>query len=57
MGGINNIRELAKITQFNAYFVVDGAQGLFKKINVHDLDVDFYFSGHKMGPMGVGVLL
>ena len=60
MGGINNIRELAKIVhQFNAYFVVDGAQGIVQeKINVHDLDVDFYaFSGHKMyGPMGVGVL-
>lgn len=60
MGGINNIRELAKIVhQFNAYFVVDGAQGIVQeKINVHDLDVDFYaFSGHKMcGPTGIGVL-
>lgn len=60
MGGINNISELSKIVhQFNAYFVVDGAQGVVhEKINVHDLDIDFYaFSSHKMyGPMGVGVL-
>ncbi|MFA5603581.1 MAG: SufS family cysteine desulfurase [Bacilli bacterium] len=60
MGGINNILELSKIVhQFNAYFVVDGAQGIVhEKINVHDLDIDFYaFSSHKMyGPMGVGVL-
>ncbi|MDD2180925.1 MAG: SufS family cysteine desulfurase [Bacilli bacterium] len=60
MGGINNLRELSKIVhKFNAYFVVDGAQGIIhEKINVHDLGIDFYaFSGHKMyGPMGVGIL-
>ena len=60
MGGINNLSELSKIVhQFNAYFVVDGAQGIVHdKINVNEFGIDFYaFSGHKMyGPMGVGVL-
>ncbi len=60
MGGINNLSELSKVVhQFNAYFIVDGAQGIVHdKINVNKFGIDFYaFSGHKMyGPMGVGVL-
>lgn len=59
-GGTNDLKELAKVVhKYNAYFVVDGAQGIVKeRINLKDLDVDFYaFSGHKLyGPMGVGVL-
>ena len=60
MGGINDLKNLAKVVhEFNAYFVVDGSQGIIhEKINVKNLDIDFYaFSAHKMyGPMGVGVL-
>ncbi len=60
MGGVNNLLELSKIVhKFNAYIVVDGAQGIVhEEINLHELDIDFYaFSAHKMyGPMGVGVL-
>lgn len=60
MGGINNLSALAKVVhEFNAYFVVDGAQGIIHdEINVHEQGIDFYaFSSHKMfGPMGVGVL-
>lgn len=60
MGGANNLKELSKVVhKFNAYFVVDGAQGLLnERINVVDLDIDFYVaSAHKIfGPMGVGFL-
>lgn len=60
MGGINPIKELSKIIRnTDAYFVVDGAQGILaEKVDVKYMDVDFYvFSGHKIyGPNGVGVL-
>lgn len=60
MGGINPIKEISKIVRTtNAYFIVDGAQGILsEEIDVINMDVDFYcFSGHKMyGPNGVGVL-
>ena len=58
LGATNNISELGSIAhKYNAYFIVDGAQGItHEKL---DLDnVDFYaFSAHKLyGPTGVGVL-
>lgn len=60
MGGINDLAHLAEIThQVNAYFVVDGAQGIIHElIDVSKTAIDFYaFSAHKMyGPMGLGVL-
>lgn len=60
MGGLNLIADLSKVVRkSNAYFIVDGAQGIINSpVNVKLLDVDFYtFSGHKMfGPNGVGVL-
>jgi cysteine desulfurase/selenocysteine lyase len=60
MGKSNNLKELSTIVHsYNAYFVVDGAQGILnEKIDVKDLDIDFYaFSSHKIfGPMGVGIL-
>lgn len=59
-GGINPLKDIATIVhQYNAYFVVDGAQGIVhEQVDVKDLDIDFYaFSGHKIyGPTGVGVL-
>ena len=42
-----------------AVVLVDGAQSvLHMKVNIQDLDADFYaFSGHKMlGPTGIGIL-
>lgn len=59
-GGKNNLKEIANIVhQYDALFVVDGAQGIINDvIDVKDTNIDFYtFSGHKLyGPMGVGVL-
>ncbi|WP_159738088.1 cysteine desulfurase CsdA [Vibrio atypicus] len=45
--------------QMGAVVVIDGAQGIVhEKVNVQDLDADFYvFSGHKLfAPAGIGVL-
>ena len=60
LGGINPLKELAKLAhQNNAIIVADGAQAVGHfEVDVQDLDVDFYaFSGHKMfGPNGIGVL-
>ncbi len=60
MGSINNLKKISKIIkQSNAFFIVDGAQGVIhEKVDVKELNIDFYaFSSHKMyGPMGVGVL-
>ncbi|MGO4539993.1 cysteine desulfurase [Paenibacillus sp. 2TAB19] len=60
LGVVNPIKELAQIAHRNgAIMVVDGAQSTpHKKVDVQDLDVDFYaFSGHKMcGPTGIGAL-
>lgn len=60
LGTINPIKEIAEIAHANdALILADGAQAApHMKVNVKDLDVDFYaFSAHKMcGPTGVGVL-
>ncbi len=60
LGTINPIKQVAEIAhRHGAVLVVDGAQSTpHQKIDVQDLDVDFYgFSGHKMlGPTGIGVL-
>ena len=60
LGTINDIKTFAQIVhEHGAYIVVDGAQSVpHMKVNVVDLDVDFYaFSAHKMlGPTGIGVL-
>ena len=60
MGARNNLKEIAKIVHnYNAYFLVDGAQGIVhERVDVKETDIDFYaFSGHKLyGPTGVGVL-
>jgi len=59
-GGRNNLKEISKIVHnYNALFIVDGAQGIVnEKVDVKNNNVDFYtFSSHKLyGPMGVGVL-
>lgn len=60
LGVVNPIKEIAQIAHRNgAIMVVDGAQSTpHKKVDLQDLDVDFYaFSGHKMcGPTGIGAL-
>ncbi len=60
LGTINPIKEITTIAhEHGAVIVVDGAQSVpHMRVNVQDLDVDFYaFSGHKMcGPTGIGVL-
>ncbi len=60
LGTINPIKELAeKAHAKGALILADGAQAApHMKINVKDMDVDFYtFSSHKMcGPTGVGIL-
>ena len=59
-GTIHNIKPIIKKAhEKGALFLLDGAQGASHlKINVKDLDVDFYvFSAHKMlGPTGLGIL-
>ena len=60
LGTVNPIEELIqKAHQNNIRIMIDGAQAVqHMKVNVTDLDVDFYcFSGHKMyGPTGIGIL-
>ena len=60
LGIINPIKHIIeKAHEFNAIVLVDGAQATpHMKINVIDLDVDFYVtSTHKIcGPTGVGIL-
>ena len=60
LGTINPIKQVAQIAHSRGIRIfVDGAQAAAHlRINVQDLDVDFYaFSAHKMyGPNGVGVL-
>ena len=59
-GGRNNLKEISKIVHnYNALFIVDGAQGIVnEKVDVKNNNVDFYtFYSHKLyGPMGVCVL-
>lgn len=60
IGDIRPIKEICSYAhQNNIFVIVDGAQSTpHKKIDVQDLDVDFFcFSAHKMcAPTGVGVL-
>ena len=60
LGTINPVNELIqKAHQNDIRIMIDGAQAVqHMKVNVVDLDVDFYcFSGHKMyGPTGIGIL-
>ena len=60
LGTVNPVEELIqKAHQNNVRIMIDGAQAVqHMKVNVTDLDVDFYcFSGHKMyGPTGIGIL-
>lgn len=60
LGTTNDIEKIIKQAhKVGARVLVDAAQSIaHKKINVHELDVDFLvFSGHKMlGPTGIGVL-
>ena len=60
LGTVNPVEELIqKAHQNNIRIMIDGAQAVqHLKVNVTDLDVDFYcFSGHKMyGPTGIGIL-
>ena len=60
LGTVNPIEQLIqKAHHSNIRIMIDGAQAVqHMKVNVSDLDVDFYcFSGHKMyGPTGIGVL-
>jgi cysteine desulfurase/selenocysteine lyase len=60
LGTINPVKEIIKIAHSqNIPVLIDGAQAtLHSKIDVQDLDVDFYaFSAHKAyGPTGMGVL-
>lgn len=60
LGTVNPVKQLTAIAHSkNCLTVVDGAQAVpHKKVDVQDLDVDFYvFSAHKLfGPTGIGVL-
>jgi len=60
LGTVNPVKELIKKAHQNDIrIMIDGAQAVqHMKVNVVDLDVDFYcFSGHKMyGPTGIGIL-
>ena len=60
LGTINPAKEIIRLAhEVDAITLVDAAQSVpHYKVNVQDLDVDFYaFSGHKMcGPTGIGVL-
>ena len=60
LGTVNPVEKLIKKAhRNNIRIMIDGAQAVqHMKVNVTDLDVDFYcFSGHKMyGPTGIGIL-
>ncbi|CAI3922339.1 aminotransferase class V-fold PLP-dependent enzyme [Commensalibacter communis] len=60
LGTINPIKMIATMAHQNgAKILVDGSQGIVhQRVNVRDLDVDFYtFTGHKLyGPTGIGIL-
>ena len=60
LGTVNPVEKLIKKAHHNNIkIMIDGAQAVqHMKVNVTDLDVDFYcFSGHKMyGPTGIGIL-
>lgn len=60
LGTVNPIKDMIAIAHEKKVPVcIDGAQAIaHKRVNVRDLDADFYaFSGHKVyGPTGVGVL-
>lgn len=60
LGTINPVKSMtAKAKRFNAWVLVDGAQGAAHGwADVQEIGCDFYvFSGHKVyGPMGVGIL-
>ncbi|CAI3930336.1 aminotransferase class V-fold PLP-dependent enzyme [Commensalibacter papalotli (ex Botero et al. 2024)] len=60
LGTINPIKMIASMAhQHGAKILIDGSQGIVhQKVNVQDLDVDFYtFTGHKLyGPTGIGIL-
>jgi cysteine desulfurase/selenocysteine lyase len=60
IGKTTPIKQIAKIVHKNkSLFLVDGTQAIVhQKIDVNDLDIDFYvFSAHKMfGPTGIGIL-
>ena len=60
LGTVNPVNKLIqKAHQNDIRIMIDGAQAVqHMKVNVVDLDVDFYcFSGHKMyGPTGIGIL-
>ena len=60
LGTVNPVKELIQKAHKNDIrIMIDGAQAVqHMKVNVADLDVDFYcFSGHKMyGPTGIGIL-
>lgn len=60
LGTINPVKDMIAFAHSQGVSVlVDGAQSIpHMKVDVHDLDADFYvFSGHKVyGPTGIGVL-
>lgn len=60
LGTVNPVNKLIQKAHRNDIrIMIDGAQAVqHMKVNVSDLDVDFYcFSGHKMyGPTGIGIL-
>lgn len=60
LGTINPVKSMtAKAKRFNAWVLVDGAQGAAHGwADVQEIGCDFYvFSGHKVyGPMGTGIL-
>ena len=60
LGTINPVKDMIAFAHSQGVRVlVDGAQSIpHMKVDVHDLDADFYvFSGHKVyGPTGIGVL-
>ena len=60
LGTINPVKDMIAFAHSQGVPVlVDGAQSIpHMKVDVHDLDADFYvFSGHKVyGPTGIGVL-
>ena len=59
-GQVIDIKKVCEVAhKYNIAVAVDGTQGApYMKVNVQDLDCDFYaMSGHKMyGPSGIGVM-